>query len=91
VCGWAIRQNVVFVVTWCIRDRDRKRSGDRIQPHVTQFSEAQLPHKIIAVDDLDATIKRRRTVAGTLILGSLVLVAAVSWQPLTLLIDTMLH
>jgi hypothetical protein len=43
-----------------------------------------------AVDDLDATIKRRHTVAGTLSLGSLVLVAAVSWQPLTLLVDTMM-
>jgi multisubunit Na+/H+ antiporter MnhB subunit len=44
-----------------------------------------------AVDDHDATIKGWRTVAGTLALGSLVLVAALSWQPLTLLIDTVLH
>jgi hypothetical protein len=43
------------------------------------------------VDDHDATIKGWRTVAGTLALGSLVLVAALSWQPLTLLIDTVLH
>ena len=57
----------------------------------TQFSEAQLPHKMNAVDDDDATIKGWRTVAGTLALGSLVLVAAVSWQPLTLLIDTVLQ
>jgi hypothetical protein len=43
------------------------------------------------VDDHDATIKGWRTVAGTLALGSLVLVAALGWQPLTLLIDTVLH
>jgi hypothetical protein len=42
------------------------------------------------VDDPDATIKGWRTAAWTLALGSLVLVAAVSWQPLTLLIDTVL-
>jgi hypothetical protein len=44
-----------------------------------------------AVDDRDATIKGWRTVAGTLVLGSLVLVAALSWQPLALLIDTVLR
>ena len=44
-----------------------------------------------AVDDLDATIKGWRTAARTLALGSLVLVAALSWQPLALLIDTMMH
>jgi hypothetical protein len=44
-----------------------------------------------AVDDLDATIKGWRTAAGTLALGGLVLVAALSWLPLTLLIDTVLH
>ncbi len=44
-----------------------------------------------AVDELDATIKGWRTAARTLALGSLVLVAALSWQPLALLIDTMLH
>ena len=44
-----------------------------------------------AVDDHDATIKGWRTVAGTLVLGSLVLVAALSWQPLALLIDTVMH
>src|SRR5258707_1320780 len=43
------------------------------------------------VDDLDAKIKGWRTAAGTLALGSLVLVAALSWQPLTLLIDTMMQ
>jgi hypothetical protein len=43
------------------------------------------------VENHDATIKGWRTVAGTLALGSLVLVAALSWQPLTLLIDTVLH
>jgi len=43
------------------------------------------------VDDHDATIKGWRTAAWTLALGSLVLVAALSWQPLTLLIDTVLH
>jgi hypothetical protein len=43
-----------------------------------------------AVDDLDATIKGCRTTALTLALGSLVLVAALSWQPLALLIDTMM-
>ena len=67
--------------------RDRKRSGDRIQPHATQFSEAQLPHKMNAVDDLDATIKGLRTAARTLALGSLGLVAALTWQPLTLMLD----
>ena len=44
-----------------------------------------------AVDNLDATIKGWRTAAFTLALGSLVLVAALSWQPLALLIDTMMH
>ena len=44
-----------------------------------------------AVDDLDATIKGCRTAAWTLALGSLVLVAALSWQPLTLLIDTVMQ
>jgi hypothetical protein len=53
--------------------------------------EAQLPHKISAVDDHDATIKGWRTAAGTLALGSLVLMAALSWQPLTLLVDTVLQ
>ena len=43
------------------------------------------------VDDLDATIKGWPTAAGMLALGSLVLVAALSWQPLTLLIDTMMQ
>jgi hypothetical protein len=43
------------------------------------------------VDDLDSTIKGCRTAAGTLALGSPVLVAALSWQPLTLLIDTVLQ
>ena len=43
------------------------------------------------VDDVDATIKSWRTTAWTLALGSLVLVAALSWQPLALLIDTMMH
>src|SRR6201988_2701207 len=41
--------------------------------------------------DADVTIKGWRTVALTLALGSLVLVAALSWQPLTLLIDTVLQ
>jgi hypothetical protein len=44
-----------------------------------------------AVDDLDATIKGWRTAAWTLALGSLVLVAALSWQPFTLLTDTVLQ
>jgi hypothetical protein len=44
-----------------------------------------------AVDDLDATIKGWRTAAWTLALGSLVVVAALSWQPLTLLVDTVLQ
>ena len=44
-----------------------------------------------AVDDLDATIRGWRTAALTLALGSLVLVAALSWQPLTLLIDMVLQ
>jgi hypothetical protein len=44
-----------------------------------------------AVDDLDATIKGWRTAAWTLALGSLVAVAALSWQPLTLLVDTVLE
>ena len=44
-----------------------------------------------AVDDLDATIKGWRTAGWTLALGSPVLVAALSWQPLALLIDTMMH
>ena len=44
-----------------------------------------------AVDDLDAMIKGWRTAAGTLALGSLVLVAALSWQPLALLVDTMMQ
>jgi hypothetical protein len=44
-----------------------------------------------AVDDLDATIKGCRAVARTLALGSLVLVAALSWQPLALLIDTIMN
>ena len=44
-----------------------------------------------AVDDLDATIKRWRIGAWKLALGSLGLVAALSWQPLALLIDTMVH
>jgi hypothetical protein len=39
--------------------------------------------------DLDSTRKRWRTAAWTLALGSLVLVAALSWQPLALLVDTM--
>ena len=43
-----------------------------------------------AVDDLDATIKGCRTAAWTLALGSLVLVAALSWQRLALLVDTMM-
>jgi hypothetical protein len=43
------------------------------------------------VDDLDATIKGWRTAAWTLAFGSLVLVAALSWQPLTLLTDTVLQ
>ena len=43
------------------------------------------------MDDLDSTIKRWRAAAGTLALGSLVVVAALSWQPLALLIETMLH
>ena len=43
------------------------------------------------VDDLDAKIKGWRTAAGTLALGSLVLVAALSWQPLALLVDTMMQ
>jgi hypothetical protein len=60
-------------------------------PDATQLSEAQLPHKMNAVDDLDATIKGWRTAAWTLALGSLVVVAALSWQPLTLLVDTVLQ
>ncbi len=44
-----------------------------------------------AVDDLDATITGWCIAARTLALGSLVLVAAFSWQPLALLIDTMMH
>jgi hypothetical protein len=43
------------------------------------------------VDDLDAKIKGWHTGAWTLALGSLGLVAALSWQPLTLLIDTVLQ
>jgi hypothetical protein len=43
------------------------------------------------VDDLDATIKGWRTAARTLALGSLVPVAALSWQPLALLVDTVLQ
>jgi hypothetical protein len=43
------------------------------------------------VDDHDTTIKGWRTAAWTLALGSLVLVAALSWQPLTLLVDTVVH
>jgi hypothetical protein len=44
-----------------------------------------------AVDDLDATIRGWRAAAWKLALGSLVLVAALSWQPFALLIDTMMH
>jgi hypothetical protein len=44
-----------------------------------------------AVDDLDATIKGCRTAALTLALGSLGLVAALNWQPLTLMLDTLLR
>ncbi len=43
------------------------------------------------VDDLDATIKGCRTGAWRLALGSLGLVAALSWQPLTLMLDTLLR
>jgi hypothetical protein len=43
------------------------------------------------VEDLDATVKGWRAVAQTLALGSLALVAALSWQPVALLVDTMLH
>ena len=43
------------------------------------------------VDDLDSTIKRWRIGAWKPALGSLGLVAALSWQPLALLIDTMVH
>lgn len=43
------------------------------------------------MDDVDATIKGCRTAALILALGSLVLVAALSWQPLTLLIDTLMQ
>jgi membrane protease YdiL (CAAX protease family) len=43
-----------------------------------------------AVDDPAATIKGWRTAARTLALGSLVPVAALSWQPLALLVDTIL-
>jgi hypothetical protein len=42
------------------------------------------------VDDVDATIKGWRTAALMLALGSLVLVAALSWQPLALLVDAIL-
>jgi hypothetical protein len=42
------------------------------------------------VDDLDATIKGWRTGAW-LALGSLGVVAALSWQPLTLMLDTLLR
>jgi hypothetical protein len=56
-----------------------------------QLSEAQLRHKMNAVDDVEATIKGWRTAARTLALGSLVAVAALSWQPLALLIDTTMH
>lgn len=41
--------------------------------------------------DLHATIKHWRTSAWTLALGSLVLVVALWWQPLALLVDTMMH
>jgi hypothetical protein len=44
-----------------------------------------------AVDDLDATIKGCRTAALTLALGSLGLVAGLNWQPLTLMLDTLLR
>jgi hypothetical protein len=44
-----------------------------------------------AVDDHDATIKGWRTAALTLALGSLVLGTALSWQPLALLVDTVLR
>jgi hypothetical protein len=47
-----------------------------------QFSEARLPHKMNAVDDLDATIKGCRTAALT---------AGLNWQPLTLMLDTLLR
>ena len=43
------------------------------------------------VDNLDATIKGCRTGAWRLALGSLGLVAALSWQPLTLMLDTLLR
>jgi hypothetical protein len=41
--------------------------------------------------DLDATIKGCRTGAWRLASGSLGLVAALSWQPLTLMLDTLLR
>ena len=44
-----------------------------------------------AVGDLDAGINGWRTAAQTLALSSLVLVAALSWHPLALLVDTMMH
>jgi hypothetical protein len=43
------------------------------------------------VDNLDATIKGWRTGAWKLALGSLGLVAALNWQPLTLMLDTVLR
>jgi hypothetical protein len=43
------------------------------------------------VDELDAKIKGWRTAAWKLELGCLGLVAAPNWQPLTLLIDTVVH
>src|SRR6476646_8502544 len=43
------------------------------------------------VDNLDPTIKDCRTGAWRLALGSLGLVAALNWQPLTLMLDTLLR
>lgn len=44
-----------------------------------------------AVDHLGGTMKGSRTAARALALGGLVLVAALSWQPLALLVDTTMY
>jgi hypothetical protein len=43
------------------------------------------------VDDIDSTARGWHAVALTLTMGSLGLVAALNWQPLALLVDTVMH
>ena len=69
-----------------------RRPDNKTDPSISCNGSARhLPHRLTAVHDLGATIKGWRTAARTLALGSLVLVAALSWEPVALLIDTMMH